>query len=143
MSAIDESRLLDEVANRRRQLGISYSMATPRMAGLATGIADAYPWYVLVELTGQTSNCTVIGDNPRVVAVDAGETARTTFEVVCGEVSRAALLFDGGSYADAGDAPAFDITTSWTIEACEPATLRCVPASRRSRTTPPWYAKRT
>lgn len=41
---MDEGRLLDEVANRRRQLGISYSMATPRMAGIATGLADAYPW---------------------------------------------------------------------------------------------------
>jgi WD40 repeat protein len=34
-------------------------------------------------LTGVAANCTVEGDNPRTVSVDAGEIAETTFSVAC------------------------------------------------------------
>jgi hypothetical protein len=36
-----------------------------------------------VLLTDVAPNCTVVGDNPRTVDVDAGETAETTFDVTC------------------------------------------------------------
>lgn len=36
-----------------------------------------------ILLTGLAANCTVGGDNPRTVNVDAGETSETTFDVTC------------------------------------------------------------
>ena len=36
-----------------------------------------------VELATDTPNCTVAGDNPRTLSVEAGQTAETTFEVSC------------------------------------------------------------
>jgi len=80
-----------------------------------------------VELTGLSSNCSVEGDNPRIIAIDAGAVSHTTFQLVCGEVSSAALRFNGGTYATAGDAASFDITDRWTIEAwIKPADLDVV-----------------
>ena len=99
--------------------------------GIATSgritIANLQPDVLGVELTGQSSNCTVIGDNPRVVSIESGRTTRTTFELVCGEISVSALTFDGSAFAYAGDAPAFDLTDTWTIEAwIKPADLSVV-----------------
>ena len=83
---------------------------TPRAIGVSARVTfeGLEANLIGVELTGQSSNCSVDGDNPRVISIEEGETARTTFELVCGEVSSAALLFDGSSYAIAGDAAAFD-----------------------------------
>jgi hypothetical protein len=39
-----------------------------------------------VELSGVAANCSVGGENPRTVAVTAGETAQTTFDVTCGQL---------------------------------------------------------
>lgn len=50
--------------------------ATVMVSGLAPGEHE-------LELTGVAENCTVTGSNPRIVAVTAGGTARTTFAVAC------------------------------------------------------------
>lgn len=70
-----------------------------------------------VELTGRSSNCSVEGDNPRVVSIDAGAVTFETFQLVCGALSNSALRFNGTTHATAGDASSFDLTDRWTIEA--------------------------
>lgn len=91
----------------------------PRPVGTAGTftVADLPTGPIGVELADRSSNCSVEGDNPRIVSIDAGAVSRTTFELVCGELSSGALRFDVGMYATAGDASSFDVTNRWTIEA--------------------------
>jgi hypothetical protein len=56
-----------------------------------------------VLLTGLAANCTVEGDNPRTVSVEAGETAETTFNVTC-----------------AAEAGSIAVTTTTTGESVDP-----------------------
>jgi hypothetical protein len=56
-----------------------------------------------VLLDGVAANCTVEGDNPRTVTVDAGETAETTFNVTC-----------------AAEAGSIAVTTTTTGESVDP-----------------------
>jgi Bacterial Ig-like domain (group 2)/WD40-like Beta Propeller Repeat len=44
-------------------------------------------------LTGEAANCRVRGENPRIVRVNAGETALATFEVVCRAFERIAFAY--------------------------------------------------
>jgi hypothetical protein len=77
-----------------------------------------------VELSDLSGNCSVEGENPRIVVIDVGAIARTTFELVCGDLSKGALFFNGATYAWAGDASVLDLTDNWTIEAwVKPADL--------------------
>ena len=61
------------VADSSRSIGPNGSVA---FSGLNTG-------EYAVELTGVQSNCSVEGENPRTVAVEAENTASTTFNVSC------------------------------------------------------------
>lgn len=121
----DESGELDVTTSTRglRLDPDGYAIIVDDGAPLAIGtsgtvtVSDLPTGPLGVELSDRASNCSVEGDNPRVVAIDAGAVARTTFQLVCGELSRAALRFNGTTYAFAADASSFDLTDRWTIEA--------------------------
>ncbi len=98
-------------------LVIDGAAALPVETNDSLEVTDLPTGPVSVELTGVSSNCTVEGENPRVVRVEASAAGRTTFLVACGDVSIAGLRFDGTSHASAGDAPALDLGDEWTIEA--------------------------
>ena len=121
----DESGTLEVVTSTRGLrldpdgYAIVLDDGAPRAIGTSGSVtvSDLSTGTLSVELTGLTSNCTVEGDNPRVVSIDANAVSQTTFRLVCGELSDGALRFDGTTYATAGTAPSFDIGDRWTIEA--------------------------
>jgi len=79
-----------------------------------------------VELSGVAANCTVAGDNPRTVAVTAGNTTTTTFDVTCsataGELAVTTVStgddIDADGYTvslDGGAAQAIDVNGTLTV----------------------------
>lgn len=58
------------------------SLAYP-MGANAEQVIELLPGQFALELTDVAGNCTVAGDNPRVVVVAASDTAVTTFHVSC------------------------------------------------------------
>jgi hypothetical protein len=55
----------------------------PVTAGVAASFSQLPPGAHTIGLTGLAANCQVVGDNPRGVAVSAGQTAQVPFAVTC------------------------------------------------------------
>jgi len=66
-----------------------------------------------VALSGLAANCTVSGDNPRIVTVPAGGSASTTFTVTCGGATAAEV--SGNGQINSGEQTfAFDVRSDLT-----------------------------
>lgn len=65
----------------------------------------------LLKLTGLASNCAVSGENPRTVTVAVGETASTTFDVVC-ELTTGWIQVTTSTEGDVPDADGFVVSVS-------------------------------
>ena len=63
------------------QIGTEAAQAIGATATLTS--EDIPPGSYTVQLSGIAENCTVTGDNPRTVAVTAGETATAAFVITC------------------------------------------------------------
>ena len=74
-----------------------------------------------VQLAGLAPNCTVGGDNPRIVSITAGETETVAFEVTCGATT-GGLQVSSSTSGSSPDADGYSVTLDGTDRGVVPAT---------------------